>query len=121
VDAPRLIDAQLLRHILLNLLTNALKYSPPESAVDCSVAAEDAGTLLFSVRDHGIGIPAQDLPRLFETFHRGANVGNVQGTGIGLHIVKQCVDLHRGSIDVDSTPGRGTLFHVRLPAPLANA
>jgi signal transduction histidine kinase len=85
------------------------------------VAAEDAGTLLFSVRDHGIGIPAQDLPRLFETFHRGANVGNVQGTGIGLHIVKQCVDLHRGSIDVDSTPGRGTLFHVRLPAPLANA
>lgn len=119
LEAPRLVDAQLLRHILVNLLTNALKYSPPDSAVECSALAEDAGTLLLSVQDRGIGIPDEDLPRLFETFHRGANVGNVQGTGIGLHIVKQCVDLHHGSIAVDSMPGRGSVFHVRLPAPLA--
>lgn len=117
LEQPRLVDAQLLRHILVNLLTNALKYSPGDSAVECGVVAEDTHTLRFSVRDSGIGIPAEDLPRLFETFHRGTNVGNVQGTGIGLHIVKECVDLHHGSIEVDSAPGRGTVFHVRLPAP----
>jgi len=119
VDEKRMLDAQLLRHILVNLLGNALKYSPPDSAVECYVAAEDDGNLVFSVQDRGIGIPAEDLPRLFETFHRGANVGSIQGTGIGLHIVKECVGLHRGSIDVDSEPGRGTIFHVRLHAPPA--
>jgi len=119
VDEKRMLDAQLLRHILVNLLGNALKYSPPDSAVECYVAAEDDGSLVFSVQDRGIGIPAEDLPRLFETFHRGANVGSIQGTGIGLHIVKECVGLHRGSIDVDSAPGRGTIFHVRLHAPPA--
>lgn len=118
VDEPRLVDAELLHHILVNLLGNALKYSPPDSAVTCSVAAEGEW-LRLSVTDRGIGIPPADLPRLFETFHRGTNVGNIQGTGIGLHIVNECVQLHRGAIEVDSEPGRGTSFHVRLHAPLA--
>jgi signal transduction histidine kinase len=69
------------------------------------------------VKDRGIGIPAADLPRLFESFHRGTNVGNIQGTGIGLHIVKECVELHRGTIEVQSAAGEGATFHVRLHAP----
>ncbi|MCW5651230.1 MAG: PAS domain S-box protein [Ramlibacter sp.] len=118
VDAPRQVDSQLLRHILMNLLSNALKYSPPDSAVTCSVRA-DGDRLHLRVTDRGIGIPPADLPRLFESFHRGTNVGNIQGTGIGLHIVKECVGLHSGTIEVDSQPGAGTTFHVRLHAPAA--
>ncbi|MBX3585277.1 MAG: PAS domain S-box protein [Ramlibacter sp.] len=118
VDAPRQVDSQLLRHILMNLLNNALKYSPPESAVTCSIRA-NGDCLHLRVADRGIGIPPADLPRLFESFHRGTNVGNIQGTGIGLHIVKECVALHSGTVDVDSQPGQGTTFHVRLHAPAA--
>jgi len=118
VDAARLVDSQLLRHILVNLLGNALKYSPGDSAVTCSISAE-GDQLQLAVSDSGIGIPEADLPRLFESFHRGANVGNVQGTGIGLHIVKECVALHRGSIQVRSAPGSGTTFSVQLHAPAA--
>jgi PAS domain S-box-containing protein len=116
VEHKRLVDAKLVSHILVNLLGNALKYSPPDSAVTCTVAAEGE-RLLVSVKDRGIGIPAADLPRLFESFHRGTNVGNIQGTGIGLHIVKECVELHRGTIEVQSAAGEGATFHVRLHAP----
>ncbi len=117
-DTPRLVDPQLLRHILVNLLNNALKYSPAESPVQCTVTGE-GDQLHLQVSDLGIGIPPDDLPRLFESFHRGTNVGNIQGTGIGLHIVKECVTLHCGSIDVESEPHKGATFHVRLHAPLA--
>ncbi|MES3001629.1 MAG: PAS domain S-box protein [Pseudomonadota bacterium] len=118
VDQARMVDAKLMSHILVNLLSNALKYSPPESAVTCIVTAE-GDRLRLSVADLGIGIPTADLPRLFESFHRGTNVGNIQGTGIGLHIVKECVELHRGTIEVSSVPGEGATFHVRLHAPAA--
>jgi PAS domain S-box-containing protein len=117
VDKPRLVDAKLLGHILVNLLGNALKYSPRDTEVTC-VATAEGERLRFSVADRGIGIPAADLPRLFESFHRGTNVGNIQGTGIGLHIVKECVELHRGSIEVDSAAGRGATFHVSVHAPM---
>jgi PAS domain S-box-containing protein len=117
VEQPRLVDAKLLSHILVNLLGNALKYSPPDSAVTC-VASVEGERLRLSITDRGIGIPAADLPRLFESFHRGTNVGNIQGTGIGLHIVKECVELHNGSIEVQSVPGQGATFHVRLHAPV---
>lgn len=117
LDAPRRADERLLRHIVTNLLSNALKYSPPEQPVQLAASAE--GELLqISVGDAGIGIPEADLPRLFDTFHRGTNVANIAGTGIGLHIVKQCVDLHGGKITVASLPGQGTVFTVRLPAPM---
>lgn len=116
VDEARQLDARLVRHILVNLLSNALKYSPPESPVSCSVRAEGEQLQLL-VTDRGIGIPQADLPRLFESFHRGTNVGSIQGTGIGLHIVKECVQLHLGSIEVHSEPAEGTTFHIRLHAP----
>jgi signal transduction histidine kinase len=116
VDERRLVDGKLVGHILANLLVNALKYSPPESAVSCTASA-DGDRVRFMVVDQGIGIPAEDMPRLFESFHRGANVGNVQGTGIGLHIVKQCVELHGGTIDVVSAIGKGSTFRVDIHAP----
>ncbi|HTH78747.1 MAG TPA: PAS domain S-box protein [Ramlibacter sp.] len=118
IDKPRMVDAKLISHILVNLLGNALKYSPPDTAVTCTAVAE-GDRLRFSVADKGIGIPAADLPRLFESFHRGTNVGNIQGTGIGLHIVKECVQLHRGTIEVESSVGQGATFLVDVHAPVA--
>lgn len=118
LDAPRTADQQLLRHIVMNLLGNALKYSDPDTPVRFAVSGV-GGQMHLRISDQGIGIPEADLPRLFGSFHRGTNVGNISGTGIGLHIVKECVDLHQGEIEVSSRPGLGTTFTVRLPAPLA--
>jgi len=109
-----LLDEKLLRHILGNLIGNAFKYSPAGTRVTLTVRA-DPGEIVAIVADQGIGIPAEDLPRLFETFHRAANVGNISGTGLGLAIVKRAVELHGGKVDVDSTLGEGTRFTVRLP------
>jgi signal transduction histidine kinase len=109
------LDERLVRHILVNLLSNALKYSPVDSVVRLTVATR-ADELVFEVEDAGIGIPEDDLPTLFEPFHRGANAADFDGTGLGLAMVKRCVDVHRGSIVVDSRIGRGTRFSVRLPA-----
>jgi signal transduction histidine kinase len=72
---------------------------------------------VFVVRDHGAGIPAADLPWLFNAFHRGGNVSHLPGTGLGLTIVKRCVELHRGRIQIESEVGQGTTVTVRLPAP----
>jgi signal transduction histidine kinase len=108
------IDEKLLRHILSNLLTNAIKYSPDSSTVQFDLTCVN-GNAVFQIRDQGIGIPPEDLPRLFETFHRATNVGTIQGTGLGLAIVKQCVELHKGEITVKSEVGKGTIFTVALP------
>ena len=72
--------------------------------------------VVLTVQDHGIGIPDKDLPHLFEAFHRGGNVGEIPGTGLGLVIIKRCVDLHGGSISVQTKPDEGTTFTVRVPA-----
>jgi PAS domain S-box-containing protein len=107
-------DEKLMRHIFGNLLSNAVKYSPEGGIIGFDVhCGEDAFT--FKVSDQGIGIPEADLPRLFETFHRATNVGNIVGTGLGLAIVKRSVDLHGGSITVSSVLGKGTVFTVCLP------
>ncbi len=107
-------DEKLMRHIFGNLLSNAIKYSPSGGVVRFDVdCGEDHFT--FDVSDEGIGIPENDLPRLFETFHRATNVGNIVGTGLGLAIVKRSVDLHGGTISVRSALGKGTVFTVRLP------
>lgn len=107
-------DEALMRHIFSNLLSNASKYSPEGTTVRWNVQ-RDGEDAVFNVVDQGIGIPVADLPRLFEAFHRGRNVGETQGTGLGLLIVKHCVELHGGSIDVASEEGVGTTFTVRLP------
>jgi signal transduction histidine kinase len=108
-------DAGLLYQALSNLLSNAVKYSPDGSLVELTAFAED-GEHVIVVQDQGIGIPPQDLERLFERYHRGTNVKGVVGTGIGLYLVKIVVDLHHGSVRVESREGKGSRFVVRLPA-----
>ncbi|HEY9669197.1 MAG TPA: PAS domain S-box protein [Coleofasciculaceae cyanobacterium] len=115
------LDEKLLRQILANLLSNAIKYSPVREAeftLEKTVKFEIECTeeiVRFRIQDKGIGIPADDLPQLFESFHRANNVGTIPGTGLGLAIVKQCVDLLEGQITVESAVDEGTTFIVTLP------
>jgi signal transduction histidine kinase len=111
---PVLADPTLLRHMLENLLTNALKYSAQDTDVELSVARDDH-ELRFEVNDHGIGIDRDDLRHLFETFYRGRNVGSVSGTGLGLSIVRGAVELHGGQVAVRSQPDVGTTFMISIP------
>lgn len=108
------LDEALLRSILTNLLSNAMKYSSPESMVylDLSVTEQ---TVVMEIRDKGIGIPAEDQVRLFEMFYRAGNVGGISGTGLGLAIVKRFVELLYGEITFESAVGIGTTFRVLLP------
>jgi len=110
------LDEKLLRHILTNLLSNAVKYSPPGGNVSLLLAEHD-GEAVIEVGDQGIGIPLEDQAHLFESFHRASNVGNRQGTGLGLVIVKKAVELHGGTISIDSKVDAGTRISVRLPLP----
>jgi signal transduction histidine kinase len=107
-------DKRLVAHILTNLLSNALKYSPCGGAV-CLELSQEGNELVFRIYDEGIGIPAEDQKRLFEPFHRATNAHGIPGTGLGLAIVKECVDKYGGTIAVDSLENRGTTFTVRLP------
>jgi two-component system, sensor histidine kinase and response regulator len=107
-------DRRLLRQITGNLISNAIKYSPHGSEVRV-VVEQHGDTCVLTVRDQGIGIPEADQARLFDAFQRASNVGNVKGTGLGLAIVKQAVDLHQGSLEIDSKVGAGTTMIVRLP------
>ncbi len=108
------MDTKLLRHIFTNLLSNAIKYSPQGGSVYFKLTIED-GVAIFQVQDEGIGIPPQELPRVFESFHRGQNVGSIPGTGLGLSIVKTSCSLHGGTITVESELNKGASFTVCLP------
>lgn len=108
------MDETLLQHILRNLLSNAIKYSPAGSRVSLDLVCGNA-KIRFTVTDQGIGIPARDQPRLFESFHRASNVGIISGTGLGLSIVKHSVQQHGGTIKAQSQEGQGTTFIVELP------
>jgi signal transduction histidine kinase len=111
-------DEHRIARVLSNLLSNAVKYSNPESEIVITTSVpDDAGEWLeISVLDHGIGIPATDLPLLFERFRRGSNVeGQIRGSGLGLASSKQIVEQHGGTITVESEEGRGSTFTVRLP------
>jgi len=107
-------DESLVRHIFSNLITNAVKYSPEGGEV-LFTGRREGNDAVFQVIDHGIGIPKNDMHRLFEAFHRCSNVGEIPGTGLGLVIVKRCLDLHGGTMEIDSEVGKGTTFTVRLP------
>jgi PAS domain S-box-containing protein len=114
LPGPAYADERLLRHIFHNLLTNAVKYSAPGTPVEFQVALRDTHAV-FVIRDAGIGIPDADREWLFEAFHRGRNVGDRPGTGLGLTIVKRCVALHGGTIKIESRLGEGTTVTVALP------
>jgi PAS domain S-box-containing protein len=114
IPAPAQADEQLLGHIFTNLLSNAVKYSEPGTTVYFTVEVDGADAVC-TVRDRGIGISAEDQPNLFKAFHRGSNVGTRPGTGLGLLLVKRCVGLHRGTVELNSKIGDGTTVTVRLP------
>jgi PAS domain S-box-containing protein len=107
-------DERLLGHIFTNLLNNAVKYSAPGATV-CFTVERDGANAVCTVRDHGIGISEADQQHLFKAFHRGSNVGARPGTGLGLLLVKRCVDLHGGTLELKSRIGEGTTVTVRLP------
>ncbi|MBE9069018.1 histidine kinase, partial [Leptolyngbya cf. ectocarpi LEGE 11479] len=108
------LDERLLRAMLMSLLTNAIKYSPQESNIQLTIWGEQGHTQ-FQVSDQGIGVPAADQQHLFESFHRGENVKSFSGTGLGLAVIKKCLELHGGKIEVESQVGIGTTFSIDMP------
>jgi predicted ATPase/signal transduction histidine kinase len=108
------LDEKLLGHILSNLLTNAVKYSPNGGKIHFYLTGNQK-EVIFKIQDRGIGIPVEDREHLFEFFHRSQNVGQIPGTGLGLAIVKKLVDLHGGTIAFDSEINLGSTFTVTIP------
>ena len=123
-NSPHQIDRKLMRHILTNLLANAINYSPSGGDIIVTLTPIEQ-RLELRVQDHGIGIPEDARPTLFESFVRGPNVGTISGTGLGLAIVQKAVTLHQGQITFESTVGQGTTFVITflclLTQPLARA
>jgi signal transduction histidine kinase len=117
-DVEILVDKKLLKNVLYNLLSNAIKYSPDGKPIDCLVATHD-GELQISIRDYGIGIPEEEQQHLFTRFFRAHNVENIQGTGLGLNIVKRYLELMQGNITFESKLGEGTVFNVQIPVHFA--
>ncbi|MBE9126542.1 HAMP domain-containing histidine kinase [Coleofasciculus sp. LEGE 07092] len=114
-DRPSVcLDPKLLKQLLGNLLSNAIKYSSKGSKIQFKTICENS-QVIFQIQDSGIGIPKEDIPHLFDPFHRAKNATTISGTGLGLTIVKKAVDLHRGTISVESEIGTGTTFTVTLP------
>jgi len=107
-------DVDLLFQALSNLLSNAIKYSPGSGPIEVVMARSD-GAVLIAVQDHGIGIPPADHGRVFERYYRGENAAGIVGTGIGLYFVRTVIELHGGTVEVESREGEGSRFTVRLP------
>ena len=107
------------KQILQNLLQNAVRYSPAGGQILVELSQQDRQAYL-RVTDHGVGIPAEALPKLFQRFYRAPNAAKeyLGGLGVGLFLVKSIVELHGGTVAVESTEGRGSTFAVRLPLAL---
>jgi two-component system phosphate regulon sensor histidine kinase PhoR len=116
------MDGTLMEQAIVNILDNAVKYSPVESKVhiEAVLGKED---LFIHIKDHGPGIPNQHLSRLFERFYRvdKARSRKLGGTGLGLAIVKHICQVHGGKVSVESEPGKGSTFTIRLPGSLLSA
>jgi len=110
-DAEVFLDQSLLRHIVQNLVSNAVKFSPDDSVIYLSTQRKD-NELILTVRDSGIGIPPEDQKHLFERFFRAGNAVNIQGTGLGLHIVSKYAALMNGTISCTGNTGAGTTFTI---------
>ncbi|WP_226390481.1 hybrid sensor histidine kinase/response regulator [Penaeicola halotolerans] len=114
IDQYVYADSDLLYQILENLLSNACKYSPDKGEVNFELIYEN-GMLSATISDQGIGIPQKDQNKLFDRFYRASNVGVIEGSGLGLSIVKKCVELHKGEITFESKENQGTTFFVKIP------
>lgn len=110
------LDRQMLSNVFTNLVTNAVKYSVEGKHIHVRTSI-DSGKLHITVADEGMGIPAEDQPHLFDRFFRGSNATTIQGTGLGLNLVKRYLELMHGTIAFTSRPGE-TIFHVELPQHL---
>ncbi|MBI3553394.1 MAG: PAS domain-containing sensor histidine kinase [Elusimicrobia bacterium] len=125
IDVPRhleaLADKELLARVLDNLLNNALKFSPEGGTIEVAARLETGGRAALSVKDHGPGIAADDIPLMFDRFHqaRARRAGRTQGTGLGLTFCKEAVRVMHGEIGVSSAPGIGSEFTIRLGTPVA--
>jgi PAS domain S-box-containing protein len=108
-------DVRILRNIMFNLISNASKYSDQGKPIYVS-CARDGNTVIFSIRDEGIGIPQEDQKHMFDRFFRASNAGNVQGTGLGLNIVKRYVELLGGRISFVSEYRKGSIFTIWIPS-----
>lgn len=108
------LDKRVVRNIMFNLLSNASKYSGENKTIH--ITCTQSGTsMIIAIRDEGIGIPESEIRHLFERFFRASNVTNIQGTGLGLNIVKRYVDLLEGTIDFSSLEGKGSTFTITIP------
>jgi len=110
------IDRVQVERVVSNLVDNAIKYTPRGGAVDVSTRCT-LGQVILEVRDNGPGIASNDIPHLFEKYRRGTQSGPIEGSGLGLFIVKAVVEAHSGSVEVESAPGHGTAVTVRFPTP----
>ncbi|MGH2414554.1 MAG: sensor histidine kinase, partial [Microcystaceae cyanobacterium] len=110
-------DGGLLRQIFVNLISNAIKYSPDGGDIEFHLIENDL-QVIFDIKDKGIGIPIKEQENLFQAFSRGSNVDTIPGTGLGLAIAKVCVELHGGDITLESQVGKGTRVTVTLPKRL---
>ncbi len=108
------IDKKLLKNVLFNLISNAIKFSPEGEVVEISTQVLNS-SIKISVKDNGIGIPKEDQVHLFERFFRGNNATHIQGTGLGLNIVSKYAELMNGSIDFESIENKGTKFTIIIP------
>jgi len=112
-------DKKLLKNILINLISNAIKFSPDDEAIEVTGKLIN-GTAEICVTDKGIGIPEEDQEHLFSSFFRGKNAVNIQGTGLGLHIVKRYLDLLNGNVYLHSRLNEGTKITFEIPANINN-
>lgn len=119
LPAQIIADSKLVGHVFTNLISNAVKYSPDGTEVHISGQTFDDYVEII-IKDAGVGIPADELPDLFSCFYRASTSVGISGTGIGLHLVKNIIDEHGGSIEVESEVGVGSCFTVRLPLTQAN-
>jgi len=114
LKSPVSIDKKLMKHVLQNVLSNAVKYSPKDSPVN--IRLNDLGNhLLLEIQDFGMGIPEKDLPFVFESFFRSTNVENIPGTGLGMVIIKMFVEMHGGTVNIESVLHSGTTVRVTIP------
>lgn len=109
------LDEKLARQMMANLISNAVKYSPNSREVEI-MAFPDEGNILIEVQDHGVGIPEKEQPHIFDRYFRASTSSGIPGTGLGLSLVKQFVELHRGKVSLRSKTGVGTVITVSLPA-----
>ena len=113
-EIEAVLDKKLLKNIIINLITNAIKFSNDEATIEIKSTGKN-GKAGIAITDHGIGISKEDQEHLFSSFFRGANAVNITGTGLGLHIVKRYVDLLGGNISLQSELNKGTTININIP------